>query len=427
MEQRNIIIGEIPDDWSVKTLDELVNINKESRDTRKKSPQSNFLYIDIESIGNESGIINSSKEILGKDAPSRARRVVHENDIIMSTVRPYLKAFAIVPKEYENQICSTGFAVLSSKGDLVPKYLLYSLFSNSVINQCNRMMIGGQYPALNTSQVKKIKIPVPSIPEQRKIVEILSTTDHAIQKSDEIIVKTERLKKGMMQKLLTRGIGHDEFKDTPIGRIPASWDLKLLRETVENDSDIVAGPFGSNLKVSDYRSEGVPIIRLQNIERYRFVEKDIKYTSAQKAEELKYHSYEPGDIVLAKLGDPIGKTCLIPLNMESGLIVADVVRIRTSPQANNNFIMYALNSSAVLYQLKKETIGSTRPRVNISQIRNIQIPLPPLLEQEKIAEILSTIDERHLVEIKRRLGLQKVKNGLMNDLLTGRKRVQVSN
>lgn len=209
------------------------------------------------------------------------------------------------------------------------------------------------------------------------------------------------------------------FRETPIGRIPKEWKAVKLRNTVEGDSDIVAGPFGSNLKVCDYRPEGVPIIRLQNIERNQFIDKDIKHISPEKAEELCYHSYKSGDIVLAKLGDPIGKTCTVPLSMKAGVVVADVVRIRPSPKkAITLFVEYVLNSSICFNQLRRETIGSTRPRVNISQVRNLKIPLPQLDEQQKIASVLSTIDEVIQKTDEIIVKTQEFKKGLMQRLLT---------
>ena len=210
-----------------------------------------------------------------------------------------------------------------------------------------------------------------------------------------------------------------DFQETEIGKIPKEWSVVNLHNVVDSQNDIVAGPFGSNLKVVDYRQEGVPIIRLQNIERNEFINKDIKYTSQKKAEELIYHSYKPGDIVLAKLGDPLGKTCIIPDYMEEGIVVADVVRIRISPKKTvNKFIEYILNSSNCSNQLYKETIGSTRPRVNISQIRNLKIPLPSLSEQRQIASILSRVDDdiQKTDEIIQKT--QLMKKGLMQELLT---------
>lgn len=196
-------IGRIPETWTVVRLEDVVEIDKESRDPSREMSDKTFLYVDIDSIEVGTGKIRSPKRILGKNAPSRARRVVHENDVIMSTVRPYLKAFAIVPGEYDNQICSTGFAVLSCGDNVLPYFLLNVLFSNQTIIQCNRMMVGGQYPALNQSQVSKIKIPLPPLPEQQKIANIFNMVDQNLELERKEKERLERIKQGLMNWLLT--------------------------------------------------------------------------------------------------------------------------------------------------------------------------------------------------------------------------------
>jgi type I restriction enzyme S subunit len=196
-------IGGIPKDWRIVEMKDVADINKELRDPRRELSNKNFFYIDIDSIENETGIIKNLREIIGREAPLRARRKVRYNDVIMSTVRPYLKAFAIIPNLYDGQICSTGFAVLSCKEKILPKFLLYILFSKSLVSQFNKEMVGAQYPALNSSQVKKLKIPLPVIPEQNKIAEILSTVDERIQLLKEKKKKLGRVKKGLMNELLT--------------------------------------------------------------------------------------------------------------------------------------------------------------------------------------------------------------------------------
>ncbi len=196
-------IGRIPKEWEVTQLTELAEINRNSIEPARKSPNDKFLYIDIDSVENGTGVISNAKEIIGKDAPSRARRLIHYNDVLMSTVRPYLKAFAIVPEKFHNQICSTGFAVLTCKEEALPLYLLHTLFTGSFIDQCKKMMVGGQYPALNTSQVSKIIVPLPPLPEQKKIAGILSTVDKRLELLRSRKEKFERVKNGLMNDLLT--------------------------------------------------------------------------------------------------------------------------------------------------------------------------------------------------------------------------------
>jgi len=202
-EYKQTPIGKIPKTWEVVKLKDVVGIDIESKDPSREMPDKTFLYVDIDSIEGETGKIRNPKRILGREAPSRARRVIHENDVIMSTVRPYLKAFAIIPKEYDNQICSTGFAVLSCGDHLLPYFLLNVLFSSQIINQCNRMMVGGQYPALNQSQVFEIKIPLPPLTEQQKIADFFFTIDRKLELERNEKEKLERTKHGLMDLLLT--------------------------------------------------------------------------------------------------------------------------------------------------------------------------------------------------------------------------------
>lgn len=172
--------------------------------------------------------------------------------------------------------------------------------------------------------------------------------------------------------------------------LPEGWVWTKLRELVTNPKeDIVDGPFGSNLKASEYVDSGIPIIRLQNIDRDRFNNKNIRFVTPEKAEELSRHSFISGDIVITKLGDPLGEACVVPDYFENGIIVADVVRARIDEtNVVKKYLVHCINSEVVIRQLAEKTKGTTRPRVNLRHIRNIDIPLAPLPEQERIvAEI----------------------------------------
>ena len=217
----------------------------------------------------------------------------------------------------------------------------------------------------------------------------------------------------------------EQFHVSSVRYFPEEWDNKTLLDAVGMKKDlIVAGPFGSNLKVSDYKDEGIPIIRLQNIDYGKFIDKEIKYISHEKARELAYHSFRAGDLVLAKLGDPIGKTCIVPDYFKDGIVVADVVRVRVADGlVDKKFIMYSLNSVATKNQLINGTIGSTRPRVNLDQIRDIQILVPPLNEQRKIAAILSSVDAAIEQTDAIIAQTERMKKGLMQNLLTGKQRL----
>lgn len=194
-------IGKIPNSWQIKELGEITEINKESRNPEIEG-ENEFNYIDIKSVENNTGIIMDTQKVKSTDAPTRARRVIHYNDVIMSTVRPNLKAFAVIPEKYDNQISSTGFAVLTCKRDILPQFLLYALFSKASVNQYNKRVVGGSYPALNSSQVAKINVPVPKIQEQEKIMNIMLKVDNKLKLDNKRTQKLEKIKKGLMNELL---------------------------------------------------------------------------------------------------------------------------------------------------------------------------------------------------------------------------------
>ena len=166
-----------------------------------------------------------------------------------------------------------------------------------------------------------------------------------------------------------------------------------LGQLAANDSDaMVDGPFGSNLKASDYVDDGVPIIRLQKIRRGAFLEKEIRFIRPAKARELARHSYQPGDVVIAKLGE-CGAACIVPPSAGAGIIVADVVRFRGDPtRVEHRYLVHYLNSMAAQARIGQLAKGATRTRVNLSDLKQIPVPVPEVAEQRRIADLLDKAD-----------------------------------
>ena len=151
----------------------IIYLNRESRNPQFDVEKTNFVYIDISSVNQGPQIIRTGKIINCVEAPSRARRVLHKNDIIFSTVRPNLRAVARIGKELDNEICSTGYAVFSCSDNIDSNFLLYQMSSAFFINQCMEKTTGGHYPAINDSNLRKIFIAIPPIEKQRIIAKSL--------------------------------------------------------------------------------------------------------------------------------------------------------------------------------------------------------------------------------------------------------------
>lgn len=184
--------------------------------------------------------------------------------------------------------------------------------------------------------------------------------------------------------------------------LPVGWEIIHLEDLCEPGKQaIVDGPFGSNLKRSDYVDSGIPVLKIQNVKENLITLKKMDYVKPEKYEELVRHSFTEGDIVMTKLGDPLGVSAIVK-GIPKGLIVADLVRIRPA-KVLTRFLCYQLNSPRIQKYINEQQKGTTRPRVNLAMIRELPIYTPPIDEQHKIVELL----EDHLSRLD--AGLTEVK------------------
>lgn len=198
-------LGDIPSHWEIKKLKFVANFNQNTlpEDT---DGQFELKYIDIGNVSSVDGI----KEIQYfnfSNAPSRARRIVKYGDIIVSTVRTYLRAITSIKEDYDNCICSTGFAVITPKDNVQQDFVVYAIENESFIAQIIANSQGISYPAINVSQLENLKLAFPSVKEQKEIVDFLKTKlleiDLTINKKQNIIQKLDAYKKSLIFECIT--------------------------------------------------------------------------------------------------------------------------------------------------------------------------------------------------------------------------------
>ncbi len=286
----------------------------------------------------------------------------------------------------------------------------------------------GRYK-LNKGTLLIIPIPLPPLPEQKKIVTILSAWDKAISHTEKLIEAKEKLKKGLMQQLFTQGLGHSEFQDSSVGQIPQEWDLvKTIDVASGNKYSCVGGPFGSNLVTKDYiESPGVPVTRGNNltIGGCKFIDEGFVYVSENKAKTLLQNTAYPGDILFTQRGT-IGQVGVIPCKANFSKYILSQNQMKLTPdfrKVNVLFLYYYFSSPVGQKIILINSIGTAIPGFNLTLLRSSPIPLPPLPEQKKIAAILSAADKEIHILQKKLAALQKQKKALMQQLLTGKTRV----
>jgi type I restriction enzyme, S subunit len=200
--------------WRTKELGEVLVRTESARPELR--PDDEFEYIDVSSVSNETYKIVSTQRLKGKNAPSRARRLVRAGDILFATVRPTLKRIAIVPNELDGQVCSTGYYVLRAGGEIYGPYLFYYLFTDGFMGQMEKLQKGASYPAVTDSEVRSQLISYPPLAEQRRIVAILDEAFEAIAiaraNNEKNLQNSRELIEIVLQEAFTTPVGVVESK-----------------------------------------------------------------------------------------------------------------------------------------------------------------------------------------------------------------------
>jgi len=287
--------------------------------------------------------------------------------------------------------------------DLNTKYIFYTLLKDIEIIDY-KFFSGSGLKHLQKDDFKGLSIPLPPLPEQQKIAEIFETIDNAIEKTDKIIEKYKRIKQGLMQDLLTKGIDENgnirnekthKFKDSPLVRIPEEWEVVRLGEMGE----II---YGERLNEYEYFEDGSSIVYGTT----GIIARTEKYIDVGEA------------IILPRKGSINNKFYVKEGQKFFVIDTAFYVKF-TKTEVYVKYIYYFLHQ--VNFELLNEATGI--PSLNRENLKNILIPLPPLPEQQRIAEILSQIDKTIEKEEQYKEKLKRLKQGLMGDLLTGKVRV----
>jgi len=183
-------LDELPDGWELKSLGECV-APKEIWNQRQ-NPRERIRYVELAGIDNERGVIARHSDLQAVNAPSRAKKVIRKGDVLFATTRPNLKNIAIVPAHLNNQICSTGFCVLRPKKDVITTGWIYSVVrSDWFISQVVRCDEKNAYPAVSDDEVLAVEIPVPSLPEQNRMMARIEQLNRRLDEARQLLRETE--------------------------------------------------------------------------------------------------------------------------------------------------------------------------------------------------------------------------------------------
>ncbi|MBM4253839.1 MAG: restriction endonuclease subunit S [Deltaproteobacteria bacterium] len=309
--------------------------------------------------------------------------------------------------------------------DLVEPHFLWMLFKSAGLqSEFVRNTYGGNLDGKRKKTDWRsfcgIEVPLPDLYEQRAIVERLSAIDAAIEKTNAVIEQTKRLKQGLLQELLTRGIGHTKFKMTEIGKIPESWTMKPLAELGEVRSGVAKGKKQIRDPVE------LPYLRVANVQDGHLALSEIKTIIVSRSDVVRY-SLQTGDVLLTEGGDidKLGRGCVWNGEIELCLHQNHVFAVRCDSSALNPKFLSLLASSAYgkRYFLSCAKQTTNLASINSSQLRAFPVLLPKMKEQECIVEYVSGL-ESALTQAEYELAtLHRMKSQVAGDLLRGHIRV----
>ncbi len=383
-----------------------------------------FHYIDISSVINGHLLI-PSQPIAYKNAPSRARRILRDGDVLMSSVRPNLKAFSCFNSPFTgNFVASTGFAVLRAVNGNEPRYILYAILSDDVSRQIQQHAVGSNYPAINSSDVKRLNIPYFKPTVQRRIAEILTTLDNTIEHTESLIAKYRQIKAGLMHDLFTRGVTPDGklrptreeapelYRESELGWIPREWGVERLVDLIDFPSGQV-----------DPRQQpyiGWVLVAPDHIEKETGRLLGVQTAREQGAISGKY-TFQCGDIVYSKIRPYLRKAILAEF---PGLCSADMYPLRPSAKTNPRYLFGIILGDSFSRFAECVSMRSGFPKINREEMAGYRFAVAPIHEQNRIAEVLRTNDALLLAAQEEAAKLRHLKSGLMSDLLTGRVEVK---
>jgi len=436
-------IGKIPKEWKIVKLEELFNFQRgfsyRKEDINKST--SSIRFITINDLEKEGGWKSVSEPLyLSEEIKNsiESRFIANEEDLLIA-ITDMSKGFIIGAPLYVNVLRSKGEILVYSmdlvklipKKDINTKFYFYLFSWENIRKVMKSFAHGTNVLHLNLDLTSKLKIIMPPLYEQKRIADTLSTVDNAIKSIDSAVARLERLKKALMNELLTGRIRvreengkltfhtETEFQETQIGKIPKEWEVVKVNKLF----DLYKGTTPST-KIKEYWNGTIPFVTPTDITKINDLnEMYLKTTEnyiTEKGLKSKGLKLVPKDSLLFTSRATIG---YLAINKTEVAINQGIISlIPKDANIDVTFFYYFLQKLKSLFE--NLAGGSTYKEISMSTFSNVIVPLPSLPEQQRIADILSTVDRTIELYYKEKDVLKNLKMGLMDMLLTGKVRVR---
>ena len=386
-------IGLIPCGWKMAPVRTVATCNDDVLD-EKTPPDRSLDYVEIGDVSAVGGVLGMTTMAF-KAAPSRARRLVQHGDVIVSTVRTYLRAIAPIRQPPETMVVSTGFAVFRPR-NVDPNFLSYVFQAEFMISEVISRSVGVSYPAINARDIGKISIPLPDPAEQAAIAAFLDREtdkiDAGVHEQERLIALLEEKKRALILLAVTKGLDADAPQVDSgiawIGSMPVGWrSEKLKRVSPEITVGVVVMPS------QYYVDDGVIALRSFNVQPMTVNPRDPVYFSPDTNDQLKKSKLNSGDLVAVRTGNP-GTTAVVSEELD-GVNCIDLIIIRKSEQFDSRFLAYVMNSDVCRIQYEMGSEGALHKHFNVETAANLRFVCPDVDVQVAIVAYLDAEVGKH--------------------------------
>ncbi|MCG7643658.1 restriction endonuclease subunit S [Alteromonas sp. MmMcT2-2] len=412
----------VPSGWNTLALSEITK-EKISYGIVQAGPnvKDGIPYIKSADVGGEIDV--DSLQRTAKEIHHKYRRSsVHPNDIVFS-LRGNIARTSIVPTSLQEANLTQGTARISVNDKNDTKFVYYKLASTPILNRINALSKGSTFKEISLEELRKVKLALPPLEEQRKIAKILSTWDKAINTTERLIDNSKQQKKALMQQLLT---GKKRLLDDSRKPFEGEWEEVKLGELIEEFVN------GYAFTASNYKNHGIPIITMGNISLDgNFDERQLKQNFWEDDDALEKYKIKLGDLLIAMTDvtpdkNLIGRMTIVDvdktfyLNQRVGLL-------KLSNKIDSIFLKYLSNESRWRKYSIAVSASGVQANMGTKDIKKGMIHLPHIAEQKKIASVLTNADKEIEILEQQLADFKQEKKALMQQLLTGKRRVKVDN
>jgi type I restriction enzyme S subunit len=463
---------DLPSGWSVATIEGLVGkegvfVDGDWVESKDQDPTGDVRLIQLADIGDGEYRDKSDRFLTQEKALELGCTFLNKDDVLIARMPDPLGRACIFPGDRKKSVTVVDVAIVrSGKGEFNHRWLMYFINAPAFRTSVASLQSGSTRKRISRGNLARITLPVPPREHQNRIVAEIekqfSRLDEAVASLKRVKANLKRYKVSVLKaavegkltedwrkqhsnvepasKLLERILaerrakwnGRGKYKEPSVPdtaslpSLPPCWVWVSPAQLSSADTHSLAiGPFGSNLKVSDYTDSGVPLIFVRNIRSLDFGDERRVYVSTRKAAELKAHGVSGGDVLVTKMGAPPGDACLYPEQAPDAIITADCIKLRLSRMLpEKRFIVHAINAEVVKSQVLAITKGVAQMKVSLARFGGIGIPLPTLAEQQQIvAEVERRLSVIHELESAAQANLtraDRLRQSILQQAFSGR-------